>query len=35
VPTEYSQGKTALRDAPKIIEWCLEDGVDAVLLSAL
>jgi hypothetical protein len=35
VPTEYSQGKTVLRDAPKILEWCLEDGVDAVLLSAL
>ena len=35
VPTEYSQGKTSLRDAPKILEWCREDGVDALLLSAL
>ena len=35
VPTEYSQGKTSLRDAPKILEWCREDGVDAMLLSAL
>lgn len=35
VPTEYSQGKTSSRDAPKILEWCREDGVDAVLLSAL
>jgi D-proline reductase (dithiol) PrdB len=35
VPTEYSQGKTTSRDAPKILEWCREDGVDAMLLSAL
>jgi hypothetical protein len=35
VPTEYSQGKTSLRDAPKILEWCREDGVDAMFLSAL
>jgi hypothetical protein len=35
VPTEYSQGKTSLRDAPKILEWSREDGVDALLLSAL
>jgi len=35
VPTDYSQGKTSLRDAPKILEWCREDGVDAMLLSAL
>jgi len=34
-PTEYSQGKTSLRDAPKILEWCREDGVEAMLLSAL
>jgi hypothetical protein len=34
-PTEYSQGKTSSRDAPKILEWCREDGVDAMLLSAL
>ena len=35
VPTEYSQGKTSQRDAPKILEWAREDGVDALLLSAL
>ncbi len=35
VPTDYSQGKTSLRDAPKILEWGREDGVDAMLLSAL
>ena len=35
VPTEYSQGKTLLGDAPKILEWCREDDVDAMLLSAL
>ncbi len=35
VPTEYSQGKTSQRDAPKILEWCQEDGVDIMLLSAL
>lgn len=35
VPTEYSQGKTSSHDAPKILEWCREDGVDAMLLSAL
>jgi hypothetical protein len=34
-PTEYSQGQTRLKDAPRILEWVLEDGVDAVLLSAL
>ncbi len=35
VPTDYSQGKTSQRDAPKILEWCREDAVDAMLLSAL
>lgn len=35
VPTDYSQGKTLLSDAPKILEWCREDHVDAMLLSAL
>ena len=35
VPTEYSQGKTSRRDAPKILEWCREDGVEVMLLSAL
>lgn len=35
VPTDYSQGRTWERSAPRILEWCREDGVDAVLLSAL
>ena len=35
VPTAYSQGQTISRFAPQILEWCREDGVDAVLLSAL
>jgi hypothetical protein len=34
-PTDYSQGKTSLRDAPQILAWCREDGVEAMLLSAL
>ena len=34
-PTEYSQGKISSHDAPKILGWCREDGVDAMLLSAL
>ena len=33
--TNYSQGRTRLKDAPKILEWALEDGVDAMLLPAL
>jgi len=35
VPTEYSQGRTRLKDAPKILEYVLENGVDAVILTAL
>ena len=35
VPTDYSQDRTLQRYAPQILEWCREDGVDAVLLSAL
>jgi hypothetical protein len=35
VPTDYSQNRTLERSAPRIFEWCLEDGLDAVLLSAL
>ncbi len=35
VPTDYSQGKTVNEAAPQVLEWCLQDGVDAVLLSAL
>ena len=35
VPTDYSQGRTSQRAAPQILEWCREDGLDAVLLTAL
>ncbi len=35
VPTDYSQSRTSQRYAPRILEWCREDSVDAVLLSAL
>lgn len=35
VPTDYSQSRTIQRYAPQILEWCHEDDVDAVLLSAL
>lgn len=35
VPTDYSQSRTSQRSAPRILEWCGEDDVDAVLLSAL
>ncbi len=35
VPTDYSKNRTLQRHAPQVLEWCLEDGVDAVLLSAL
>ncbi len=35
VPTDYSQGRTLKRYAPQVLEWCHEDAVDAVLLSAL
>jgi hypothetical protein len=34
-PTDYSQGRTVNSVAPQILEWCRQDGVDAVLLSAL
>jgi D-proline reductase (dithiol) PrdB len=34
-PTDYSQSRTRERAAPRILEWCREDGVDAVLLAAL
>ncbi len=34
-PTDYSQGRTMNMAAPQILEWCRQDGVDAVLLSAL
>jgi hypothetical protein len=35
VQTDYSQNRTIRQDAPKILEWCREDDVDVVLLSAL
>lgn len=35
VPTDYSQSQALNRYAPQILEWCREDGVDAVLLTAL
>jgi hypothetical protein len=35
VPTDYSQSRTSERYAPQILQWCREDHVDAVLLSAL
>lgn len=35
VTTDYSQNRTLERYAPQILEWCREDGLDAVLLSAL
>lgn len=35
VPTDYSQARTLERYAPQILQWCREDGLDAVLLSAL
>ena len=34
-PTDYSQGRTVNVVAPQILEWCRQDGVDAVLLSGL
>jgi len=35
VVTDYSQGKTSKKSAPQILEFCKEDGVDAVILPAL
>jgi hypothetical protein len=35
VPTDYSQGRTIKKHAPRILEWAREDGVDAIVLSAL
>lgn len=35
VVTDYSQGRTSRKSAPKILEFCREDGVDALLLPAL
>ena len=35
VPTEYSQRKTKSQDAPAVLEFLREDGVDATLLVGL
>jgi len=35
VPTDYSQSRTLEHYAPQILEWCREDRLEAVLLSAL
>ena len=35
VMTDYSQGKTSKKSAPKVLEFCKEDGVDALILPAL
>jgi hypothetical protein len=35
VPTDYSQNRTIKQDAPQILKWCREDGVEAVVLTAL
>ncbi|WP_052294263.1 hypothetical protein [Desulfosudis oleivorans] len=35
IPTDYSKSRTVDRHAPQILEWCREDGVDAVILTAL
>lgn len=35
VPTDYSQGRTRKKHAPRILQWAKEDGVDAMLFSAL
>jgi Glycine/sarcosine/betaine reductase selenoprotein B (GRDB) len=34
-PTDYSHGRTTKKHAPQILEWAREDGLDAILLSAL
>jgi len=33
--TDYSQRRTISQAAPQVLEWCRQDGVDALLLSAL
>ena len=35
VMTDYSQGRTSKKSAPEVLEFCREDGVDAVILPAL
>ncbi len=33
--TDYSQGKTSKKSAPQVLQFCREDGVDALILPAL
>ena len=35
VMTDYSQGKTPKKSAPRVLSLCMEDGVDALILPAL
>ncbi len=35
MPTDYSQRRTIEQDAPQVLEWCREDGVDVALLVPL
>lgn len=35
VPTDYSQRRTIEQDAPRVLEWCREDGVDVAVLVPL
>jgi hypothetical protein len=35
VETDYSQGKTSKKSAPRVLEFCKADDVDAVILPAL
>ena len=35
VPTDYSQSRTRETASPRILAWCREDAVDAVLLAGL
>jgi len=35
VMTDYSQGRTSKQFAPQVLEYCKEDGVDAVILPAI
>lgn len=35
VPTDYSQRRTVEQDAPRVLDWCREDGVDIAVLVPL
>ncbi len=35
VPTDYSQARTIDLYGPQVLQWCRDDGVDAVVLFAL